>query len=69
MLGFIFLVSQKFVIYKFLKKNMNSGKEKLSDEEEELLEGKDPFHVYIIYNIMLYCLNSNFSISLVLFLI
>ena len=51
----------------FLKKIMNSVKDKLTDEEEELLEDEDPFSYY---NIMLHCLNSNFSIScsLVLFL-
>ena len=43
-----FSFSQKFVIYKFLIKNMNSVKDKLSDEEEELLEDEDPFFICII---------------------
>ena len=48
----------------FFKKIMNSVKNKLTDEEEELLEDEEYFS-------MLYCLNSNFSIScsLVFFLI
>ena len=29
--------------YEFLKKIMNSVQDKLADEEEELLEGEDPF--------------------------
>ena len=60
----------------FVKKIINSVKDKLADEEEELLEDEILLHVsnrlaVIILNIMFYCLNSNFSIScsLVFFLI
>ena len=45
---------------------MNSAKDKLADEEEECLEDEDPFSCVQQAdddNIILYFLNSNFSIS------
>ena len=61
----------------FLKNwRTNWQKDKLEDEEGEPFEDEDFFHVHnwliiIIYNIMLRCINSTFSVScsLVLFLI